>query len=219
MSFRATGFKRNGSIFLAVGLAIAGTASAQVKDSPIIFANEGGVAATLVNAPVATDTEGGTPPEVGQWLKVEWHYSVVPQKIPFLDAVTFKVWVEGRDLYAANAPGNQGVAVALTGSVDYVNLAKSRDDYGVVYLHPSTLARYSTSEGVSDFDRKFNVHVEADVGGKPVDNIDKFKDPSGQLDWFTKLVPISGLVYRQNQSPFIGVNVSRYPAIKLPASQ
>jgi hypothetical protein len=179
--------------------------------------NENAVTATLVNAPIVADTDGSTASEPAQWLKVEWHYSVNPQTIPFLDAVTFKVWIEGRDLYAANAPGTEGVAVALTGSVDYVNLAKTRDAYGVVYVHPSTLARYCTSEGVSDFDHKFNVHVEADVGGKAVDNFDKFKDPSG-IAWFFKLTPVTGLVYRQNQSPFVTVNVSRYPAAKIPAS-
>jgi hypothetical protein len=218
MSFRATGFKRKGLIFFVAAGFMAQAAFGQVKNSPIIFANEGGVTSGLVNPPIATDSDGGSPGELAQWLKVEFHYSVNPQKTPFLDAVTFKIWIEGRDLYAANAPGNQGVAVALTGTVDYVNLPKARDAFGVFYVHPSALARYSGPDGLADFDRKFNIHVEADVAGAPVDNIDKFKDPSGKLDWFTQLVPVSGVVFRQNQSPFVAVNASRYPEMKLPTA-
>ena len=58
----------------------------------------------------------------------------------------------------------------------YINLPAGRDCYGVFYVHPNTLSRYCGNGTYEDFDRKFNVHVEAYIGGKLVDYIDKNKD-------------------------------------------
>ena len=110
-------------------------------------------------------------------------------------------------------PG-KGVAVALTGSVTYVNVPAGKDLYGVFYVHPNTLGRYSGDRGYEDFDRKYNIHIEANVGGVLMDAIDKKKDPSGPT-WFQPLIPIANLVYRQDQTPFIIADPDRYPAIKL----
>jgi len=185
----------------------------------IQFLDRGGMEVSLVNAPNIGGTSGGGGGNGGgQWLKIELHYSVNPAgTVPYVDAVEFKVVVEGRDMYAADAPGKDGVAVGMTGTVTYINLPKGRDAYGVFYVHPSTLARYCTKEGVSDFDRRFNVHVDALVGGTVVDYFDKKKDAAG-LDWYKSLRPIAGLVYRMDQSPFALADVDRYPAMKLPTT-
>jgi cytolysin (calcineurin-like family phosphatase) len=90
--------------------------------------------------------------------------------------------------------------------------------YGVFYVHPSTLARYSSGRGYADFDQKFNIHIEAYVGGVLMDAIDKKKDPMG-TDWYKSLRAIPSLVYRQDQCPFIMTDPDRYPAIKLPAEE
>ena len=45
--------------------------------------------------------------------------------------------------------------MALTGSVTYINVAAGRDLYGVFYVHPSTLGRYSSDRGYEEYDRKF----------------------------------------------------------------
>ncbi|MEI9999044.1 MAG: hypothetical protein WDO13_07690 [Verrucomicrobiota bacterium] len=198
--------------------ALASTAVGQVANSPIVFANQDGITTSFLAAPVVSATSSTSLSDNQQWLKIEFHYAVAPQKIPFLDSVEFKVWVEGRDLYAANAPGDQGVSVLLTGSVTYINLPKTSDGYGVFYLHPSTMTRYSTSRGYEDFDRKFNIHIMALVGGQEVDHYDKFKDQQGS-DWY-KGIPtlIPNLVYRQDQSPFVLTDVMRYPQMKLQTS-
>jgi hypothetical protein len=132
-----------------------------------------------------------------------------------LDSVEFKVWIEGLDPLAVNAQGGKGVAVALTGSVTYINVPAGRDIYGVVFVHPTTLGRYSSAGGYEDFDRKFNVHVEASVGGTLMDAIDKKKEKDPK--WFQVLTAVPNLVYRQDQCSFLMFDPDRYPAIKLPA--
>jgi hypothetical protein len=185
------------------------------KPRVIHFFDRDGVTVTFVNAPNMGGSGASSSGTPAQWMKVEFHYSVTPATaVPWVDAVQFKIWIEGRDMFAPDAPGKDGVAVALTGDVTYVNLAKGRDAYGVFYVHPSTLARYSTTEGgVEDFDRKFDVHVEAYVGGQLVDYINR-RQETDQQNWIKPLRPVPGLVLRSDQSPFIMADPDRYPAMK-----
>jgi len=214
MQFKATELKR--SLFLSLLLlasAAPGCLWAQAPNSPIIFQGPSAITSTLVDPPQVGRTDGSSSSDNTQWLKVEWHYQVEPKApLPYVDAVEFRVWVEGRDLYAPEATTADGIPVALTGSVTYINLPETRDAYGVVYLHPSTLVRYSTKDGSSDFTDKFNVHVEAYVGGAKMDLFDKDKpqDPN----WYQSLKAVTGLLYRQDQCPFIVNDTSRYPQLK-----
>jgi len=200
---------------------LAGLATAplfgQATNSPIVFVSHEAITTSFVDAPqVGASAEGGGSGEKAKWLKIEFHYSCTPPApLTFLDSAEFRVWVEGRDMFAPGA-GPDGLAVALTGKVTYINIAANKDVYGVFYVHPSTLARYSTSQGTEDFDRKFNVHVEAYVGGVKMDIFDKNKEQDP--NWYSQLHPIDGLVYRQDQCPFIVNQVDRYPAIKLTTS-
>jgi len=205
----------------ALAAASVGQDYAQTQARVIQFFNEESVTTTLVPAPVVGSTSGGTSTDNANWLKVEWHYSVNPpdpKKYPWIDSVQFKVYVEARDLYAPPATipaGSQdGVAICLTGSVTYLNLAQARDGYGVVYVHPSTLSRYSGNGGVESFDRKYNVRVEAYVDGKLVDYQSKNpRDPSGP-DWNKGLASIPNFVLRQDQTPFLMADSIRYPMLK-----
>jgi hypothetical protein len=150
---------------------------------------------------------------------VEFHYGTTAALLtPYLDSVEFKIWIEGLDPLALNTTqaSGKGVAIALTGTVTYVNVPAGKDVYGVFYVHPSTLARYSSDRGYEDYDRKFDVHLEAYVGGTLMDKIDKNKETDP--NWFQALKPITGLVYRQNQCPFMVSDPDRYPAIKLDTS-
>ena len=222
MSFRATILWRTCPLVLFLGLVASSVVFGQAKNSPVAFANEGSVTTSLVPAPsVASQDPNATPPsgEPGQWLKVEFHYGTTPlvtDAYPYLDEVQFKVWIEGLDLYdkAAPVPG-KGVAVALTGSVTYVNVPMGKDIYGVFYVPPSILKRYSSERGPTDFDQKFDVHVEAYIGGTLVDAVNKNKEADA-LGWFKPLKPVAGVVYRQDQCPFMMSDTDRYPTIKLP---
>ncbi len=214
MAFPATAFKRLSAGVLLIGLTV-GHLRAQAADSPIKFLAPEAVTTTMVDPPVVSGGGGsansGSNP---QWLKIEFHFAIDPKgPIPFVGAIQFNIVLEGRDLYAANAPGTEGVAVGLTGSETYINLAPTHDGYGVFYVHPSVLARYASKRGVSDFTEKFNVHIEAMVAGKLADYIDKQPDPAG-LDWYKPLIPVAGMIDRQDQCLFIGVDPGRYPQLK-----
>jgi hypothetical protein len=200
-----------GLIAARVGQDDAGQAPARI----IQFVNEQAITETFIQAPSLGGVGGGSE-DMTQWLKVEFQFSVNPphpDKYPWVDSAEFKVWIEARDLYAANAPPNStdGVAVCLTGSVTYINLKQTRTAYGVVYVHPATVARYSGSGTTEDFDRKFNVHVEAYVGGKLVDYYDKHKDSD---KWWTLPTAVPDLVFRQDLTPFLVSDVTRYPQLK-----
>jgi hypothetical protein len=156
----------------------------------------------------------------GQWLKIEFHYAAVPQPPApsqpppkFVDSAEFRVWIEGRDMFSKVAPI---VAVGLTGSVTYLNIPAGRDNYGVFYVPPATLNRYSSDQGPTDFDRTFDIHIEAYVNGTLVDYFNKNKE--SDLNWFSKLTPVAGEVYTQNQTPFIVSDPDKYPPIKAPAT-
>ncbi len=213
MSFRVTALWRRLRVVFALG-AMGLPVAAQVPNSPIVFAQS--AITTSFVSPTSVGGGAGGDDSDAQWLKVEIHYSVQPQTpLKFVDAVEFKIWIEGCDLYAPEATTRNGIPVALTGTLDYVNLGTTRDAYGVFYVPPATLARYSTDRGPSDFDRTFNIHVEAYVGGVKVDYFDKNKETDA--NWYQQLKPLSGFVYRQDQSPFILTDPNRYPPIKLPA--
>ena len=216
-------------VFLLAWIA-APAAFGQAPNSPIAFVSHGdAILTTFVTAPnLNTDTNASPPSgEPSQWLKVEFHYGTTAAlKTKYLDAVEFKVWIEGQDRFAANSQGGKGVGVALTGSVTYINipvdkdLSQGKDLYGVFYVHPSTLARYCRDHGTTgDFVEpdKFDIHIQALVGGAVMDEINKNLKEQDTLGWFKPLTAIPGLVYRQDQCPFLISNPDRYPMIKLPA--
>jgi hypothetical protein len=216
MRFHPTALKR----YLLLPLLVAATLTrtwGQAPDSPVVFQGPNAITTTLVDPPQVGRSENGGSTDSTQWLKVEFHYAVKPKApLPYLDSVEFRVWIEGRDLYAPEATTADGISVVLTGSVTYINLQSSNDAYGVVYLHPSTMLRYSTKSGLSDFAEKFNVHVEAYINGTKVDLFDKNKaqDPN----WYQSMKAIPNLVYRQDQCIFMVVDETHYPQIKPPAA-
>lgn len=222
MSYRAIVLKRSCPVVFFLGLIAVSAAFGQLPTSPIKFVNVDAITTSFVATPTITaNMPAESSGEAKQWLKVEFHYGttdVVTADRPWVDAVEFKIWIEGLDQYAKNSTqaNGKGVAVALTGSVTYVNIAAGKDIYGVFYVHPSTLARYSKRD-YTDFDQKFNIHIEAYVDGTMVDYFDKHKDPQG-LDWYKALQPVPNLVCRQDQCLFLVADPDRYPAIKLPSA-
>ena len=214
MSFRATTLKRSRLVLGFLALATV-SGMAQVPDSPIVFA-QSAIITTLVQAPNLGGGGGNQNSDADtQWLKVEFHYGVIPPNGgAFLDSAEFRVWIEGRDLYAPEATTKDGIPIALTGTVTYVALPATHDAYGVFYIPPATLDRFSTTRGTSDFDRLFNIHIEAYINGTKVDYFDKNKEQDGS--WYMQLKPLTGYVYRQDHCPFIMTDPDRYPPIKLP---
>src|ERR1700722_11047577 len=165
MSFHAMVLKRSCPVLFLLVLLAAPAAFGQAPNSPVAFVNEEAITTSFVPAPsVGGGSEGGGSRDNSQWLKVEFHYGTTAALTTnYLDEVQFKVWIEGLDALAPNAsqPGGKGLAVALTGSVTYINVPAGKDIYGSFYVHPSTLGRYSSDRGYEDFDRKFDIHLEA----------------------------------------------------------
>ena len=194
----------------------------QVANSPVVFDSKDGVTASLVQAVPYGPSDASAGSGDQKWLRVELHYTVVPKAGDFLDAVQFKIWIEGRDLQDPQGKPGVGIAVALTGAVTYVNInGSNRDNYGVFFVPPATMDRFKAgSAGASDFDQNgsFNIHAEADVDGKPVDAIDKTKGEK-DITWYQTLKQVSGMVYLQYQTPFILTDPDRYPPIKQTQTQ
>jgi hypothetical protein len=209
MSFRETALRRSIACACILGF-LTIPLVAQVPNSPIVFAPDG-ITTTFVPAPTLGNSGGASE---AQWLKVEIHFAAIPPApAKFVDAAEFRIWIEGRDFASKLAPV---IAVGLTGSVTYVNIPAGKDVYGVFYVAPDTLARYSTDHGPSDFDHTFDIHVEAYVGGTKVDYFNKNKETD--LDWYSKLTPVAGEVYAQNQTPFIVYDQDKYPPLKVPVA-
>ena len=209
--------KRSCLAVLLLSLSAASAAFGQAATSPVAFSNQDAIVTSFVPAPNLAGTSGSAS-NAGQWLKVEVHFgTTVNLKTPYLDSVDVKCWIEGFDPDAKNAAGGKGVSVAFTGTVTYINIASAKDVYGVFYVHPSTLARYSGQGGTDNYDRKYNIHAELSVGGALMDAINKTKEKD-ELGWYKQFTVVPNLVYRQDQTPFIIADPDRYPAIKLPAA-
>jgi hypothetical protein len=216
MAFHSTAFKRLFFLTVLTGVFLS-RSWGQAVDSPVRFVAPEAITTTLVDAPSLGGGGGGgnSSDQPKQWLKVEYHYEIKPAQTPYVDAVEFRVWIEGRDLYDLKATTADGLAVVLTGSETYINLTATHDGYGVFYVHPSTLARYATKLGATDFTESFNIHLEAYVDGKLMDYFNKKEDPAG-LDWFKAPRAVPNLVYRKDQCCFIVSDPSRYPELKHP---
>jgi hypothetical protein len=215
--------KRSHAVLFLLALMAAQPALGQAKNangqliSPIAFVNEEAITTTFIAAPSVGGIGGSSVGDNNQWLKVEFHYGTTAVlTTPFLDSAEFKVWIEGRDMLVTNSQGTKGAAIALTGSVTYVNIPAGKDIYGVFFVHPSTLGRYSGTGGYEDFDRKFDIHIEAYVGGALMDEINKNPKEADPFNWFKPLTAVPNFVYRQDQCPFLMYDPDRYPAIKLP---
>ncbi len=126
MSFRAMGLKRSLGVALMVMAAASSAALAQMVKPPVAMLTAArigqdyaqGQKPRLIHFTTSKllrcsfsrrhrsgSNSGPLGSDNTNWLKVEFHYSINPddpQKNPWIDSVQFKVWIEGRDLYAAN---------------------------------------------------------------------------------------------------------------------
>ena len=225
MSFRLTALWRwFCPAFLALFFCVSAAAQDQSNPpAPVVFSNFDAISVSLVTAPRnGGNSNTGYGGQGNQWLLVEFHYAVNPPPRPgpvvtasdFLPQIEFKVWVEGRDQLDPQSKGAEGISIALTGSVTYVNVSKGRDNYGAFFVHPSSLSRFTNSRGANQFLTDFNIHLEANVDGKVVAAADRKKEEDPK--WFTQLRAIPGFVYRQNQCPFLNYDPDKYPAIQVP---
>ena len=215
MSFRATALFGRHLVVLLLGLA-AGPVMAQVANSPVVFVNQNAIVTSFVQTTNLGGGSGGSG-DNSQWLKVEFHYSVTPAVGDYLPRSSSRF---GWKASTCSRPTRRSRARALRWRSPVRSLtsmsSRARTVTALFMFIPRLSDATVPGGGYQDFDRKFNIHVEADVDGKAVDVFDKNKETDP--NWYQPLRPIPGLLYLQNQSPFISADPDRYPALKLPAS-
>jgi hypothetical protein len=177
--------------FLVAGAVLVSPVLAQVPVGP----NSIKLGKVSVSAPTTPEFQvtGGQNKryQLGKWLEFEIPYDTVPDEI---DELTFRFTaaVEGR---------------LLVGEVTYVNIAKGKDHYAVMYLSPKAINKLT--------------------GGKPlssagVENVWVTVERQGQVLGKEQLKPgnprnlpqLTGLILNKNQTPFGPLYYDRYEEIK-----
>ncbi len=132
--------------------------------------------------------------ETKRWTLIEVEYETAPE---WIDQVDFRYYAlvendegEGRDRF-----------ILFRGEVSNVNVARGRHT-SVMYLHPSTIERYSDVERVA---------VEVRVAGRLVATD---SDPSADSRWWEQLSPTDGYLLNRLETPFAMLNFDNYEALK-----
>ena len=154
----------------------------------------------------ATTTKGpqfqisGVPRSTRQkdWLQVEVQFETLPR---WIDDLTFTYHIVLRNRRPEEGEREYNL---FRGDSSYVNIAATRDGKSVVYLHPSTVARY----GVLD-----RVAVVVSSQGRV---IGMASSPDSQQRWWESppVPPISGFVLTRAQTPFALVSFDDFEAVK-----
>lgn len=134
---------------------------------------------------------------VQQWYQLRTLYETDPE---WIDQIDFRYYVLVR-----GKKGEKKVRL-LRGEVSYVNVAKGRHE-SVMYLHPSTLARYGEVERVA---------VVVSVQGQVVDIAG---EPKPKRRWWEEFSPQDGYVLNRMETPYAMINFDNYEAIKASGSK
>lgn len=126
----------------------------------------------------------------GKWAKIEVNYRSYPA---WIDEVDLDVYV----LTASSEP------VLLKDRITQINVAKGPNHYAVVYLHPTTLARFGSIERVA---------VQISAKGKV---LDMSQWPSQtKKEWWNELQPMAGYMKKNSQTPFLLDQPEKYEDTK-----
>lgn len=129
--------------------------------------------------------------KLGKWLELEVEFETKPEEI---DELTFR--------YTALIEKK-----VLTGEVTYVNIAKARDHFAVMYISPKGIERLTggkplTSAGVE------NVWIEVSRQGQVLDKTSLRPGPVPNLP------QVPGLILKKDDTPFGPLYYDRYESIK-----
>lgn len=125
-----------------------------------------------------------------EWYQITAEYDTAPE---WVDEMTFQfyVLVKGHSKHTL-----------FRGDVTYVNIERGNRHKSVMYLHPSTVARYGEVERVA----VLIMHEGRLVAME--------SEPSSAQRWWEQLTPVSGYVLNRMQTPFAMINFDDYEAIK-----
>lgn len=132
-----------------------------------------------------------------EWLSITTEYDTAPE---WVDQLDFQYFV-----LVKNEKGQQGYTL-FRGDVSYVNIERNVGagprHKSVVYLHPSTIARYGDVERMAVL-----IYSEGRLVGME-------SEPSSSQRWWEQLTPVSGYILNRLESPFAMINFDDYEAIK-----
>lgn len=170
---------------------------------PVVFIDK--VETEMITPEKLGAPRSGSSGRPAKWVLVEFSYTVTPEnRGEYLEEVQFKANIEGD---AATKDDRKQQPVILTGEVTYMQVPAGKG-FGSLYISPDVATRYHIEQNLS----KFNVNVQAYVGGQMVDTKDKRKE--NDPNWFAPYKSISGLVMNKTQSVFILNDTDRYPTVK-----
>lgn len=129
--------------------------------------------------------------KLGDWLEVEVEYETKPEDI---DELTFKFTI----LFERKL---------LDGEVTYINIAKGRDHYAVMYVSPKNIDRLTGGKALTPGSIE-NVWVEISKQGQVLDK-SSFKPGNPP-----NLPHVAGLVLPKDETPFGPLYYDRYEAMK-----
>ncbi|PTY01744.1 hypothetical protein DB346_11150 [Verrucomicrobia bacterium LW23] len=153
-------------------------------------------------------------PNAEKWFMIEWSFDVTPQQDKkFVDEVTFRVSVEGREFL--DLQDRDGDPVVLTGEVSYMLLQAGREQYGCMFIPPQVVAKFGGEAALKR--STTNVTVEAVINGRPVGGLSKNPATRGAdpTEWMKGLKVIPKFIFTKDKSPWISAGSSRYPLQKL----
>ena len=131
--------------------------------------------------------------KIGTWLEFEIEFETKPEEIDEL-TFTFTALIEGK---------------LLTGEVSYVNVAKGKDHFAVMYLSPKSIEKLTGGKTLSPAGIQ-NVWVKVERQGMQLDPQIASHKP-GAIPNAAKL---SGLLLNKSQTPFAPLYYDRYEEIK-----
>ena len=125
------------------------------------------------------------------WLEIELDYATTPEDI---DELTFKytVALEGK---------------LLDGEVTYVNIAKGREHYAVMYVSPKSIEKLTGGKALTGASIQ-NVWIEVSKSGQVLGK-ESFKPTPAP-----NLPHVTGMVLNKDETPFAPLFYDRYEALK-----
>ena len=174
-----------------LALPIAASAQAPVGPGSIKLGNK--VVVEVVKTPEFNLSSGPVKRtgRVGQWIEIEVEYETKPEEIDEL-TFAFTAQVEKK---------------LLTGEVTYVNIAKDKNHYAVMYISPKGIEKLTGGKPLTGASIE-NVWVEVNRQGQ---SLDKASFKTGTVPNAAKL---TGLLLNKNQTPFAPLFYDRYEEIK-----
>jgi len=129
------------------------------------------------------------------WFQIGTDFQTAPDWIDEMD-VTYYALAK-----TSNPPAGQSPYTLFRGQLTYVNVEKGSHE-SVMYLHPSTLARYGDVEQVAVL-----IYVKGQLAALE-------SRPSSQERWWERLTPQEGYLLNRLETPFAMLNFDNYEAMK-----